>query len=283
VSEQGQKAIHCETCREPELLLWLAAGALDESERTRVEASAGRCPACRARLAEEDALGRVVRSSIPTPSPLSPQALVAVSRKPRDESLLSSLSAADREIVDVLRRVDDDLSAWEKRSPWIERASDALASIIPRPGAGLAAWLRSPAVAYLGVLALAYPAYRGLVVGAAFDERGPAVLTAPLGIDGPSRGDRTPVLSSTDGTDSIVVTVFVPVDERYGYRLEIVDSEGRTRFREDDARSFDAYGTFALMLPRGFLSAGEYELRVDELDENGSPVGEFRFPFRVER
>jgi hypothetical protein len=274
----------CETCREPGLLLWLAAGTLEESESARVEESARRCVACRKRLEETESLARVVRSASPPLVSLSPEELVRIAAGPVDESVVASLSVDDREILKVLRSVDADLEAWERRPRWRERAFGSLAALVPAPGASLTAWLRSPAIAYVALLALAYPAYRGLVGGhRPGEEPAPIVLSAPLGIDGPNRGERTPAIIVGERTSPRVITVFVPVDERYRYRLEILDSRGRSRFVRDDAQTFDAYGTFAVMLPEGFLAAGEYELRVDELDEGGRLVEAFRFPFVVQR
>lgn len=285
MSREGPQG--CETCREPGLLLWLGAGTLEASERLRILESAERCPICRLRLAENDALASAVRAAGPSAAtpPLSPQALVRISQAPPDERVLASLSPDDRALVDVLRAVDADLEARERRPPWREWLSGLLGAIVPPQGAGLVSWLRSPAVAYLVVVALAYPAYLGWMTGPPRDERTPIVLSTPLGIDstGANRGTERPAITVESQGGPTVVTVFVPVDERYRYRLEILDADGRSLFRRDDAKSFDGYGTFALMLPEGFLAPGDHELRVDELGEDGRSIEVFSFPFEVQR
>lgn len=213
---------------------------------------------------------------------------MALSATAADDKALASLTAEDRALVDVIRAVDAELEAQVRRPHW--RAwLEGLGAFLPSPGLGLGAWLRSPAVAYLVVLAMAYPAYRGLTRSAPSDEATPIVLSRPQGIDAqsPSRsgsgGAQGPAITIEEQGGPTVVTVFVPIDERYRYRLEVFDRAGRSRFRQNDARSFDGYGTFALVLPAEFLTAGDYELRVDELGDDGQPIEVFRFPFEVQR
>lgn len=111
---------------------------------------------------------------------------------------------------------------------------------------------------------------------------GPHVLDAPRSLDTGARSAEAAVSMGDDG--GAVVTVFVPLDDRYRYRLEIRDRDGDVLFVDEDARSFDGVGTLAVFLPRGFLDEGAYEVRVTELERTdpGDEIQVFRYPFRVD-
>jgi hypothetical protein len=206
----------------------------------------------------------------------APSELVALAAGSREQIEAAGLSTEDRALVDILKKVDgvDDV---DTRRGWGARLQRGWDSLMERGAWG---WLRSPAVAYLLLLAFAYPAYRGVSMSPA---GGPHVLDAPRGLDTGARAAGEAVVSMGDD-GAAVLTVFVPVDDRYRYRLEIRDRGGDVLFVDDDVRSFDGVGTLAVFLPRGFLGEGAYEVRVVEL-ERGDPPNEiqvFRFPFRAE-
>jgi hypothetical protein len=132
-------------------------------------------------------------------------------------------------------------------------------------------------------LLLLYPAYRGLIGAGA--QPTPHLLPPPLPIVSETeRGPAETSIGVEAGSEQTVLTVFVPiVPDRYRYRLELRTQQGRRLFVVDDAQSFDGLGTFALTLPKGFLGAGAYELRVGEWERDGTePANEYVFPFSVE-
>lgn len=269
----------CPTCEDPGLLLFYATGSLNDEERGLVERSVEACPACRVAVHDNALLARAVRlASEQEAAARAPSELVALATGSPEQIEAAGLSDEDRKLVDILRRVDgaEDADAdtglgWRA---WLQRGWDSLFR-------GEAwGWLRSPAVAYLLLLTLAYPAYRGVTVGGS---DAPHVLDAPRTLDAGARASGEAVVSMDDD-GGVVLTVFVPVDDRYRYRLEIRDREGDVRFVDDDVRSFDGVGTIALFLPRGFLGEGSYEVRVTEL-EGADPANEiqvFRYPFRID-
>jgi hypothetical protein len=89
---------------------------------------------------------------------------------------------------------------------------------------------------------------------------------------GRERGREESRLTIDESGGRRVVTFFIPIAaERYRYRVELTRRGSRV-FYDGDARSFDGIGTFALYLPDGALVPGEYELRVEEVDNQSREV-----------
>ena len=137
-------------------------------------------------------------------------------------------------------------------------------------------------MAYVLVALLAYPAYLGLTGGGG-DGQSPSLLSAPTGLESIERGGDGTAVVSNNGQHR-VVTVFVPIDESYRYRLHLRSQDGRSLFEADNVESFDGVGTFAVLLPSGSLPAGDYELEIDEVEPGpgGEVIHTFRFPFSTE-
>lgn len=274
---QGGNDTTCPTCEEPSLLLWYAAGSLNEEDRELVERSLEGCPTCRLAARDNELLARAVRlESAQEAAGLTPSALVALAEGSREQIETAGISDDDRALVEILRKVDgvEDADTWRGWGAWLQRG---WGSLFERGAWG---WLRSPAVAYLLLLGLAYPAYLGITMDGAGS---PQVLEAPASLDTGARASGDALVSMGDDGGA-VLTVFVPMDDRYRYRLEIRDSDGRVRFVDENARSFDGVGTLAVFVPRGFLGKGAYEVRVTEI-ERTDPANEiqvFRYPFRIE-
>jgi hypothetical protein len=139
-------------------------------------------------------------------------------------------------------------------------------------------WLANPVPAYVLLLLLAYPAYLGFVGIGGLNERlenleAPALLSPPVALEsGLERGAEEPRLQIDRSGGHRVVTFFVPIaPERYRYRVEL-NRRGKRIFINEDARSFDGIGTFALLLPEGALSAGSYVLSVEEVEKQSGKV-----------
>jgi hypothetical protein len=261
----------CPVCEQRELLLWYAAGAISEEDRKLVDEALSSCPRCREALELDRALAVSARRA--RAAGLSPEELVRLASSPTSD--LSELSSSDREIVSILRAVDAEQAQRETmgfrggRRIW-ENLRDSL---------GLGAWAARPVWAYLLLLAMAYPAYRGLFSRGA---QGPTILTEPVVLGEPSRtGNGSEVGMARAGSDT-VLTLFVPVDPSYRYRLSIENESGAIVFHDDDARPFDAAGTFAVLLPARSFPPGRYEIQLEETSPTGSVSNRYRFFFELE-
>lgn len=276
--DEGEMNETCPTCHEPELLLWFAAGSLGAEESSRVRLSLKQCGICRQAAEENKHLARAVRLAARPGEERAPAELVALASTTPEQIAGAGLSGADAAIVELLRKVDGVADA-DNEIGWGASLRRGWVSLFDRESLR---WLRSPAVAYLLLLVAAYPAYLG-VTGGGYSG-GPSVLDAPMSVDTGARAGGEAVVSIGEGGAS-VLTVFVPIDDRFRYRLEILDPSGRTRFVDDDAHSFDGVGTLAIFMPEGFLGSGAYEVRVTELARESGGANEaqvFRFPFRLQ-
>ena len=273
-----------EICGDAPLLLWYAADALRETEAEQVARHVAGCASCQALLRENEELVQSYRSALPAESlHLSPEILLQTAN---GEDVADAAGArahlADchecRQLLSIVEKVQGD----EERSHGI---AEKLGAGVRSFWAGVAsgAWTKSPLPAYLLVLLLAYPAYRGLVDGDAV--RDPHLLPQPLSVASETeRGPGEALVRVEEGGEQTVLTFFVPIaPDRYRYELELRTREGRRLFVAEDAQSFDGVGTFALTLPGGWLSPGAYELRVGERElAEGELVNHYVFPFLVE-
>jgi hypothetical protein len=196
-----------------------------------------------------------------------------------------------------------------RRRAWPWRAMAALFGRRPiwrRPVSGV---LVSPALAYVLVLVLLIPAYRGLVPRgpkaatpppsappAAGETAGPGAEVAAPVAEPAAAGARTFDLGAgvtrastgrihvvPEETDAFVVLRFlVPIRERAGdvYEAVLSDGAGRTVAVQRPLRSRDALGNFVLVCRREVLREGSYVLHVSLL---GAPAETWLFPFEVVR
>lgn len=253
----------CPGCEQRELLLWFAAGTLTGQEAAVAEKAIAECERCREAYRVDRLVAESARASQEL-SELSPEELLSLAASSRQD--LSHISAGDREIVSILRQVEGE--EVKRRTSWLE---------ILR-GFGDKVISMNPAWAYLLILVLAYPAYRGLRpegIG------GPRVLGQPVALGDLARASSAEAGMVRAGDDT-VVTIFVPVNPTYRYRLAIRSESGLTIYRAENATPFDGIGTFAVLLPASSLAAGRYEILVDELRESDSePLNVYRFTFSM--
>jgi hypothetical protein len=192
------------------------------------------------------------------------------------------------EVVSVLQRVEPDL---QRQHP-SRKAGESMKQVLTAVQSfwGRASWLASPVPAYVLVLLMLYPAYLGLIGLGDLSRRlenleSPALLAPPLAVESSrERGREEPRLAIEQSGEHRVVTFFIPIAvERHLYRVELTERGNRV-FYDDDARSFDGIGTFALYLPDGALAPGDYELRVEEVErQSGEVANVIEFAFNVTR
>jgi hypothetical protein len=160
-----------------------------------------------------------------------------------------------------------------------------------------------PALAYLLVLALAYPAYRGLF-------RKPEVVTKVVPqkeiveVEKPALGIeavtdfvelKSPERAASAGPSivrlrpdkpSFALSFSVPISERpeFVYDVEVRDSQGRVVAAEKAAQPRDELGNFLFVCRRELFSPGRYELQVKEVNKTTQAVTRtFSFLFTVKK
>jgi hypothetical protein len=170
---------------------------------------------------------------------------------------------------------------------------------------GLGALLPRPALAYLLLVALALPAYRGLfpqpptptpeVVAPAVaptlerPQPGPGLGNARV-LDlraGPTRSRGAAGRIALGGSDAFIVLSFlVPIRSGPGIEYEAVlrDASGQVVAAQKPLASTDGLGHFVLVCDSRLFPGGDYELTVAALaPEVAAPAEEYRFPFHVSR
>jgi hypothetical protein len=172
----------------------------------------------------------------------------------------------------------------------------------PEPAPGIwkkvRAALAHPALAYLLLAALAYPAYRGLfrkpeVVTRVVPEKQivekPALDVALLRIFKLKAAERAPgqglsIVQLRPDESLFALSFFVPISEQpeVVYDVEIRDQQGRLVAMERSARPRDRLGNFLLVCRRDLFSPSEYELQVKEVNKTTQAVTRtFSFLFTV--
>jgi hypothetical protein len=157
-----------------------------------------------------------------------------------------------------------------------------------------------PAVAYVLLAALAYPAYRGLfgepkVVREVIKEPQIVEVEKPTPDIAALRTFelRLPERAVSQGITTVrlapddrffALAFFAPISERpeLVYDVEIHDSQGRLVAEEKAARPQDQLGNFLLVCRRELFSSGAYELQVKEMNTTTQVLArEFKFLFTV--
>jgi hypothetical protein len=284
-------------CGDGALLLGYAAGVLGEEDSSRIAEHVNLCTTCQQLLEENEALMRAYRSisneaaAHPTPEDLT-HFVEGPSLSPSLDEIRGHVSECDEcgEVVQVLRKVHKDEKAVGLLD-WLRVTADHVGTWWSRGGKGLPSWLTSPIPAYVLLLLMIYPAFLGLSELGNMREQmetleSPVLLTSPLPLETDAqRGAEAPNVTIRRSGRHEVLTFFVPIaSERYLYRVELKHRNGVV-FSDPDAKSFDGVGTFALLLPRGALSSGDYELVVEEHEHQAAhdaqPVSTVSFSFSV--
>lgn len=134
-----------------------------------------------------------------------------------------------------------------------------------------------PALAYLLILLLILPAYRGLKK-LTKDQIRPVQIISLF----PDRSIPEDVFEISVGDDGLLSFVFRGAVAGEGYRVVIESQDGTVVFRDDAFGSFDQYGTGRLLLPLSKMRPGEYRLVITEPDGE-TPFNRQEYSFRIEK
>lgn len=168
--------------------------------------------------------------------------------------------------------------------------------------AGLKRLVLSPVLAYILVIAMMYPAYRGLFqkkpvepgekpepipIHEVTPPTRPGIVSTPqLSLEPQTRGggggDDTLSLRKTDAY--FTISFFVPLRKSRDlqYDVQIKSRSGAVISEEKSATSFDGLGNFILLCPSELFREGRYSLHVLERQvSTGASKREFRFDFRL--
>jgi hypothetical protein len=159
----------------------------------------------------------------------------------------------------------------------------------PARKGSLLRFILNPALAYGIVLALLYPAYRGI-----FHPR--SVETDFQGV-GSARdfdlGDASTTRSGSAAERKLVqlsprerffiLSIFVPIRKDHTYEMQIVNQKGE-KIDSGEIKSRDLIGNFSIVANANLFSDGDYSLTVKEIEQSSRQLKEeYRFRFQIER
>jgi len=157
----------------------------------------------------------------------------------------------------------------------------------------------SPALAYLFVLALIYPAYRGIFQEPEVKEKiVTRTKTIPMPVEAVaaardfSLGEATrqrsggvesiPIIELSPQEKFFILSFFLPVHPSHQYEMEITDDKGGVLTSADRIMSRDALGNFSIVASSKLFPDNLYTLKVLESEEgSGRLIDTYSFPFQV--
>lgn len=134
-----------------------------------------------------------------------------------------------------------------------------------------------PALAYLLILLMILPAYRGLKRLAS--DRIRPVQTVNLVPDRSSSGD---VFKISAGSDGLLRFVFRRAVDGQAYELTIESEDGAVVFRDAAFVGFDEYGVGQLLLPITGMNPGNYRLVIND-PRAELPLSRREYSFTIEK
>lgn len=151
-------------------------------------------------------------------------------------------------------------------------------------------FLLHPAFAFAIVLALLYPAYRGLFTAGPASQkivdRAGSAMDFDLGQGSATRStspDKEAVVVLSRAERFFILTFFVPVRSAYRYEMEIRNEEGKV-VDSEIIRSRDPLGNFSVVAASSQFPDGRYSLTVKEIEPAAGTVkDQYHFQFRVDR
>jgi hypothetical protein len=131
-----------------------------------------------------------------------------------------------------------------------------------------------PAIAYIAIALLAYPAYLGL----RGTDRGQIRQLQILNLI-PERS--AAVATAAADSDILLTFVFYGAEPGKDYRLRIESDDNVIIFQQNDFRGFDNYETGRLLLPANKMIPGGYSLIIED-PEGEPPFNKMEYSFSIE-
>lgn len=283
--------IRCTDEEIAKLLPWYLTHTLSREEREKVKGHLAGCPKCAGDLEKIRWLSAGLKKyGEELLSEHVPSELLVIYSETKDEMRSEDLFRIEKHLescpdckreLQILERVNRSLKPSGKVS-LLEMIGHTLRGIFPK-------FLTRPALAYIIILLLLYPAWLGIFqlrreirkmqeprVAQAnyelipFDARSGAKLENEIKL-----GPRTDVFS-------LSFNIPILVNENIRYDAEILDARNKTVWQKRDIKSLDEYGTFLLICHSRFFPEGSYTLKVEEISTRDSRVQEeFAFSFKV--
>ena len=176
----------------------------------------------------------------------------------------------------------DDPEAWLDAD---RRLTERFHSFLNMQQRSVFSVLRPSRIAYLIVLLLLYPAYRGLVPALAKHQTWPppapplpALESAKILRLDTTRGASVSTMVLTERDKVFILSFFVPIKTDLRYSAAIEDGLAKIIATPTEISSYDSQGNFYLICDRHLFTGGQYVLVVKEF---GRDSREFRFPFTL--
>ena len=176
----------------------------------------------------------------------------------------------------------DDPEAWREVD---NRLTERFHSFLGRQRRSVFSVLRHAWLAYLIVLLLIYPAYRGLVPAPAKNEASTAPASRVPGLESAkilqldaTRSEGVSAIAPTERDKVFILSFFLPIRTGLRYSAAIVDGFNKIIAAQPEISSYDGQGNFYLVCDRHVFTGGRYVLIVKE---SGGDSREFRFPFTL--
>jgi hypothetical protein len=129
-----------------------------------------------------------------------------------------------------------------------------------------------PALLFLILLILAYPAARGLF--SPLQQRIERVQSISLF---PNRSQQIEAVKLEDHFDVLMTFVYDECLPGHGYEIVIAHESGEVLYRQTGYRGFDEFGTGRLLIPSELLKDGRYRVIVTDPERDSSGIQEYRF------
>lgn len=166
------------------------------------------------------------------------------------------------------------------------------------PALELLGWLKSvtfsPVMAMatsILVFALLYPAWRGIFTVSELKRqlnelRQPQANVPRFSLQQTRVGEEQQIISlPEDSEDKLFILSFNILEKTIPapkYRAKIFNGQGKMIWQEENIQGFGAYEIFSMSCNLDFFSAGNYWLKVYEVDiDNDKVIKEFSYPFKI--
>ncbi len=277
----------CNDKKIAELLPWFVNGSVTEEEKEIVEHHLAHCATCRTAVNEIKQLSDQFKGEnidllsehiLPEKLVLYAESMNALTEDDRIfiEEHLKNCVECQREI-EILEKINAALKK-ERRRGLLWKIKNEIVEVFS---------VRKlvPALAYVAILLLLYPAYLGI-----FQKK---TITEPLTpqknyqlyqFDNRAESALSNKIVLDRETDIFSLSFTIPVlaaDDIY-YTAKIFDANKKAVWQKENIKSIDEFGTFLIFCSGEFFSSGEYTLQIDEKSRSKNHVLQtFVFEFTI--